>query len=159
MPDTTRRLPYPILPWREDSARACSTICAADSCARRPRRPVRQNWQFMPQPTWLLTHSVVRGLAPPLRTIGMRTASTAAPAPSPSCRLDEGFNLVLSSSSSYNLRRSRPSYSRTKWFAARRRCAQPGMSIASMAAPAPSPPRPGSFQGLLHELGSPAPGT
>jgi len=71
-------------PPRAGRGRACSTICAADSCARRPRRPVRQNWQFMPQPTWLLTHSVVRGRPPARRTIGMSTASTAAPAPSPS---------------------------------------------------------------------------
>lgn len=38
--------------------------------------PVKQNWQFMAQPTWEETHSVTRALVPPSRTTGINTVST-----------------------------------------------------------------------------------
>ena len=38
----------------------CSTISAVDRLRVRPAWPVAQNGQAMPQPAWLLTHTVVR---------------------------------------------------------------------------------------------------
>ena len=119
------RIKNPQKPW-VPKERACSTICAADSCARRPRRPVKQNWQFMPQPTWLLTHSVVRGRAPPPRTIGMSTASTAAPAPSPSCR-------------NSNIGMHAQQHMGTQREAAVRKCIAAWVCIATTAAPSCNP--------------------
>ena len=51
----------------------------------RPILPVKQNWQFMAQPTWDEMHRVVRGRRPWLRTTGISTVSTSKPAPSPVC--------------------------------------------------------------------------
>ncbi len=38
----------------------CSMISAVDMLRVRPAWPVAQNGQFMPQPAWLDTHSVMR---------------------------------------------------------------------------------------------------
>jgi len=46
-------------------------------------RPVKQNWQFMAQPSWLLTQMVMRSFCPWRREMGMSTASTVPPAAGP----------------------------------------------------------------------------
>ena len=42
------------------ASRTCSTISAADRLRVSPICPVAQNGQAMPQPAWLVTHSVAR---------------------------------------------------------------------------------------------------
>ena len=54
----------------------CSTIWPGVRLPYKPMRPVKQNWQFMAQPTWLDTQSVMRPLPPCSRTMGIKTVST-----------------------------------------------------------------------------------
>ena len=56
-------------------------------------RPVKQNWQFIAQPTWDDTQTVTRGRLPPRRSTGMSTVSTLAPAAGPAVSENTSFRV------------------------------------------------------------------
>mmetsp|Transcript_37399 Transcript_37399/g.62961 ORF Transcript_37399/g.62961 Transcript_37399/m.62961 type:complete len:205 (-) Transcript_37399:677-1291(-) len=76
MNTTLVTLPMPSAAAMRFASTTCSTICSVVRFPRSPMRPVKQNWQFIAQPTWLEMHTVRRPLG-----AGIITASTIPPLP------------------------------------------------------------------------------
>ncbi len=80
--------------WAACVATQCTVEGLSQAGAHlRPMRPVKQNWQFIAQPTWDDTQTVTRGRLPPRRRTGMSTVSTLAPAAGPAVRENTSFRV------------------------------------------------------------------